>query len=354
MSPLVRKHSVTAGAIDKLDATEVRTDVIVTAVRTAAGALKLIAWQLVGDELVRRGEASGGPVGTVSVSVVGGRVATACRDSFGKMTLGLWDVSTDGQIQKADTAAAGTIERSTPIGLGSTSMATAVTEASGHLKVIGWSVSAGGELTRRGDASGGAAELVAADRWLDRRFVTALRNASGNLELIHWIFREDGTVDRLGEITAGAVGGLDVIRDHELTGSDHQVFMTAVRDSSGKLKLIAWRVTAEGPIERLTDFKPGMHCSKPSLVHIGVGRHAVAYVNDVNELRIQCFRWGVQADPGDPTVPTGHGFDLREGGVGGTASLVSAAEIGQTSCVTAVRDGNGNLKVILWTLEDSG
>lgn len=351
MSPLVRKHSISAGSIEALAATRVRDDMVVTAVRTTGGTLKLIVWELVGDELVRRGDASGGTVANVSICRVGHtRVCTSCRDGSGSLLLRLWDVTEEGEVQHRDTASAGAIGRSAPIGLGPSVMATPVTDSNGELKVIAWGVSDAGGLTRRGDASGGAADLVATDNW-GRRFITALRNASGNLELIHWVVQDTGQVDRLGEIAAGAVSGIGVIRHHSLAASDHQIFMTAVRDGSGKLKLIAWRANAEGSIERLGDLATDIGCSKPSVAPLALGRHVVAFVDSANELRIQCFRWGQQSDPANPGVPTGQAFTLAEEGSGGTASLVAAADVGNTGCVTAVRDANGNLKVILWNLE---
>jgi hypothetical protein len=139
---------------------------------------------------------------------------------------------------------------------------------------------------------------------------------------------------------------VDVIRHHESFSSVAQTFMTAVRGGSGNLKLIAWSATSEGPIERLGDLSvgPGSH---PSLIHVGAGRHAVAYRDGGGDLRVQCFRWGVQGTPSNPT----YAFELQEGAGAGSSSLVSAAKLPDDRCVTAVRASNGDLKMILWKLE---
>lgn len=347
MTSLVRKHSVDAGAITGLAATSVREDLVVTAVRTGEGKLKLIGWQVQGDQLIRRGDVTGGEVGTVSICAAGyERVATVCRNSSGDMSLVLWDVAADGDVSFSDAATAGNIGQAAPVGLGNSALATPVTDADGNLKVIAWAVSDDGKLTRCGDAGGGAASHLASDRWSTKRFVTAFRNSKGNLELIHWVVRPDGSVDRLGEAAAGAVTDVAIIRNHEGAAVDHHIFLTAVRDAGGLLKLIAWKAPAEGPVERLSDAVAGP-ARGVSVSHVGAGRYAAAYRDPEGDLRIQCFRWGATGTPSSVV----YDFTLAEVASAGEIHSVAVAEGPSTNCVTAVRTAAGNLKMILWELE---
>lgn len=346
MSTLVRKHSLTAGTIDALAVTRVHEETVVTAVRNGSGSLELIAWRVDGTALQRAGEATGGPVDDVSICQVGfTRVATACRDGdSGKLTLALWELSPDGQLHQTDSAGAGTMSKAAAVGLDDTLLATPLIDAAGNLKVIAWVVSDDGKLTRGDDGSGGGVSSIATAQWGGGRFVTAVRNASDKLELIQWDVQPDGEVERLGEATAGTVGSLDVIRNRFVFDANAQEFITAVSDSNSKLKLIAWEVRLDGSIHRLGDLT-GSSCSKPSLGHVGGTRYVVAHRGPEGKLRVQSFRWG--------TTPSGVGeFELIESASAGTASLVRATDPGQSgSLITALRNGSGDLQVILWALE---
>ncbi|HEX2295022.1 MAG TPA: hypothetical protein VHN37_06900 [Actinomycetota bacterium] len=351
MSPLVRKHSLTGGAIDALATAAVYEDWIVTAVRTGGGALKLIVWKNDGTELQRAGEVTVGPVEDLSACRMGyARVATACRGPSGKLSLALWQVTPEGDIHLTDSAGAGVMSKAAPVGLGETTLATPLIDSDGNLKVIAWAASDDGELTRCGDASGGRVSVIATDRWADGRFVTALRNASGDLELILWVVLPSGEVERLGEATAGSVSAVDVIRNNWVFSLEAQEFITAVRDADSRLKLIAWEARSDGAIERLGDLS-GPYCSKPSLAWLGITRHVVAYREADGDLRVQCFYWGAVSDPANPMVPTGDDFELRESAGAGAVSMIGVETAGTVHVATAVRNGSGNLQVILWALE---
>src|SRR3954454_13920802 len=101
-----------------------------------------------------------------------------------------------------------------------------------------------------------AAELAPQSMFGQPILVTALRNGSGNLELISWRLEANGNLTRLGDSCsqAGAVHSVAVI---SLGGN---LIVTAVQTTHsityahGNLKFIAWQISQNGgKITRIGD-----------------------------------------------------------------------------------------------------
>jgi hypothetical protein len=120
-----------------------------------------------------------------------------------------------------------------------------------------------------------------------------MRDGDGNLRLIAWGLSEEGFLTRLGTGTAGTIDHVAIV-----TGQGDSV-VAAMRNAEGNLQVIAWNISPIG------DVTPG-----PS-----------ATAGPVGELAATALR------------PTS--FDLQ-------------------TVVTAMQDGDGNLRVIGWRFHDSG
>ena len=96
-----------------------------------------------------------------------------------------------------------------------------------------------------GTAAGGA-DLITATLLEPDLVVTAVRNLSGNLLLIVWRIEPDGTLSRLNHENAQA-GEIDLIA---LTALDDSNVVTAVRDGSGNLLVIGWTIGSDGTVTR--------------------------------------------------------------------------------------------------------
>ena len=79
--------------------------------------------------------------------------------------------------------------------------------------------------------------------------VTAVRNGSGNLELISWRLEPNGTLSRLRDSgsQAGSVSRVTI------AAIDDSNVVTAVRNGGGNLELIGWSVASNGTLTRWGD-----------------------------------------------------------------------------------------------------
>jgi hypothetical protein len=194
-------------------------------------------------------------------------------------------------------AAAGAVGEVSAVTLTHTNrLVTSVRAGAGNLKVIVWDVDDAGAVKRRGDATDAAVNLVAASALSDHRLVTGVRDAGGNLKVIVWDVDSNGNVVRKGVATAGAISKIAIE-----TLSPTRV-ATAVRDGGGNFKVIVWDVDSNGNVARKGDGGAG-----------AVGLIAVT--------------------------------DLFEGG---------APLAGENRLFSAVSDGGGNLKVIVWDVNKDG
>ena len=87
---------------------------------------------------------------------------------------------------------------------------------------------------------------------LSGRVATAVQDSRGNLKVIAWDVDEDGSVTRRGDASAGAIG-LHAAANMTL----RRKFVTAVQDSRNNLKVIVWEVDAIGDVTRKGDASAG-------------------------------------------------------------------------------------------------
>jgi hypothetical protein len=217
---------------------------------------------------------------------------------------------TKTNIKLLERAGAGRATRITVQAFSNDQVLTAVRDGSGNLKLIGWLTPNGEKITRAADTEGQAGEvseialaLVSPPQSPVLRAITAVRDGSGNLKLISWEIGEQmKSITRLKhslETDAGAATHITLVAGVTSPNALGPVLITAIRADNGNLKLISWRLLPDGSFTRLGDSEQNMH----------------------------------QA---------------------GEVGLIAACSLGYNSVMTAVRAGNGDLKLIKWYVSDNG
>jgi hypothetical protein len=283
------------------------TPEFITAMKNGSGNLELIGWTVGDNTLTRAATAYAGAVSDVALTIVGRRAITAVRDGSGNLLLISWDC---------------------PNQLAS--------------------------ITRAGDSSAshtGTADLIAITPALpDFRqpiLVTALRNGSGNLELISWQLEANGSLTRLSDSGSHA-GGVDSVT---VTSVGPSLVVTAIQTthsilhSHGNLKLIAWRISPQ--ITRIGDAThlvgEAGEVSEVAVVPIsGFSGVLTAVKNGSDNLEV--IAWGVDATNGFKRLAD----NQSPHNTAGTASHVAITHAGslQSRYLTSMRRGSGDLELI--------
>jgi len=222
---------------------------LVTAVRTGAGNLKLIAWEAKQGGPIKRLGDSGDQAGKVKLIALSMPqrppgipdapfiALTAVRTASGKLKLITWGISPDGtRIDRLGDSGdrAGAV---TEIAIAETM--TAVRTASGNLKLINWQISPDGKTIQRvGEHEAGEATKIAIARYSPSRYVAAVRAGNGRLKLIAYDVSSTGTITRTGD--SGNLAG--AVSEIALATPEHNNLVTAVRDGSRKLFVISWKM----------------------------------------------------------------------------------------------------------------
>lgn len=220
-----------------------------------------------------------------------------------------------------------------------TKLVTAVRDGSGNLKLISWT-EAGVRLNGPGALAGAVSRISAVRVGGSSLMITAVRDGNGNLKVIAWSVPFNGQITRLGSAQAGAVSLISAVS----IPSGNRI-VTAVRDGSGNLKVIVWDVSTAGVITRLPGEGSAGAVTAISSAFIGIEATLLATaVRDGNgNLKIITWRLGV----------TGVLNRLQETSAGAVTEI-SVFPHGFNNLTTAVRDGGGNLKLIGWTVDANG
>ena len=275
----LNRDGAQADEVRDISATRLGTDRMVTAVRDGGGNLKVIAWAVPDDgQIALLGSSQAGEVSRISVAANpdGTRVVTAVRDGGGKLKLISWAVTPGGEVNRLGFEQAGEVDdiEATYVGSTGTLLATAVRDGSGKLTIITWRVATFGCIRRLDDVTAGKISEVAMTVHGENGLVTAVRDGGGNLKLIAWNVDQAGIITRLSDEQTGQAGTATRIAAFPLFGSQ---LMTAVRDGSDDLKVIAWE--ANNLNARLDDegaghvnliagcsFAPGVGAPEPEII----------------------------------------------------------------------------------------
>jgi hypothetical protein len=300
-SPYLRRTSAAAGTVGNIDTLFLSADRAVTAVIDSAGEAKLIAWDLDGiDQLERQGDIGAGPAKDVRIVEAASNYVLA-----------------------------------------------AVRTQSDDLKMIAYYVTPGGDFSLLSEHTAGriSALAMAATSAADAKAVTAVRDQSGNLKLIAWDidFSNGGipAVVRLGSASGGAVSALSISHARNF----HGVF-TAVRETGNTLKVIPWKLSSNGmTFTRGTHATSGTVGTQLAVAPLAQGVAAAATGSDGS---VRFITWSASS--------SGNITALRDEARAGTASEIRmiGTPLAGSNLTTAVRDGSGELLLIGWLMNDDG
>ena len=235
---------------------------VLTAMQNGSGNLELIGWVYKDGVMTRPAgaTATAGTSNEVALALIGRRAVTAVRSGSNNLLLISWDVPAGlgsitrlqpdkpGEAGEASNIAITAIKSTTFV---TAPLVTALRDGSGDLLLICWALNEDGTFTRKGDSNpppgkpkqAGAVSLVTITPVANNIVVTAVRNGSGDLELIAWRISEDcKTIQRLNLVgeTAGTVGEIALTTFHD-TETGQPGVITAVQNGAGDLLLIAWK-----------------------------------------------------------------------------------------------------------------
>lgn len=336
-----------AGFVGEIAAIKHQSSQVVTAVRTQASTLKLIAFRVNTNGSISRTGDSGNQAGraswiSIAKNTTGSRYVTAVRTASGNLKLISWDVNNAGTsiTRRGDSGnQAGRASMIKIVAVSENRFVAAVRTGSNRLKLIGWRLNSNGSLKRLAD-SGNAAGVVKDISMAELsggRVVTAVRTESGNLKLITWRVT-DSAIIRLGD-SGNQAGSARIIRVI-IDGFGNAV--TPVKQANNTLKLITWRINTSGSVHRLGDSDALAGETRGHDISMVSGNVITAVRTRAGNLKV--IVWGTDAN----------GVVSRIGdsdGLAGTASLITQNEelSGVPPIVTSVRTASSTLKLISWS-----
>jgi hypothetical protein len=175
------------------------------------------------------------------------------------------------------------------------------------------------------------------------RAVTSVIDSNGELLLISWELVGVDQLQRDEEIGAGAAKEARIVEV-----ADNYV-LAAVRTQSDDLKMIGYRVDAFGAFERIGDYTAGKISALGLAVTNQADRKAVTAVREQNG-NLKLIAWDIGFQNGvTPFVDR-----LGSASAGAVSALAISHARNFHGVFTAVREGGNTLKVIPWKLSSDG
>ena len=233
------------------------------------------------------------------------------------------------------TETAGAVSSAEPVFLGPGRAVTAVRNGLGNLQLIAWAAPMDNTLVRQGDIVEGSANNVKVVAVSANHVVAGVKDASGNLKLILYYVSNTGTFQRLDDVTADSVHSFDMTVTN---GSTKKVVVAMRRQSDDKLKVLVWDFENGGtphlqPAGSRLEGEITAVAVTGARNFLGVG---VAVRTAEQTLKLIPYR--LSAD--NSTIVRGADYEAVEVS---TALDITAIPRG---LVAAMRDGDGNLRVI--------
>lgn len=311
--------------------------------------------------LERTGDMERGEINALASTAIGAkRFVTAVRNAAGNLKLFVWEVDAkdgNGSVKLLDTIEGGATSK---IAAASLSVYRFVTVEckSGILKLTVWDVDDNGKVaerttkeTNKNDEIFQGEPTVAA--FSDNLVVTAVRDDKDRLKLISWKIRADGSyTTELMRMDSAIEEGEQVhkiaVAAYDPYPPNNGCLATAVTvnvaeggiDQYTKLKIINWRIKVDGRFDRLGDaYGDAAH----DVVATTLSHKRIVTATRDFENRLVVQTWDFDAQ-GDVYLHA----SASAGEIGGLdVTTLNAARI-----ITAVRDASGNLKLIVWDAID--
>jgi WD40 repeat protein len=333
-----------AGGITDVKVARLGADRAASAVRTAAGNLKVIVWDTEnnGREIIRRGSAEGEPVQEIAAGALSAsRLVTAIRTTTGHLRVIVWSVSSDGEtVTRLGEHDAAPVKELSLIKISSSRFATAVRTQEDALRLMVWEVTnQGATVSLLSHAFAGAISSISTVALGSSRLVTSFRSNQGKLKLIVWDLLDGGaTIQRRGEATAGPI--TKVVS--ATTSGSHVV--TAMRTAIGKLKVIRWEVSQDG--QKVTQ---DLETDAGHIQDL-----AMAATFDQSVMTAVVTHQGTFKNILWLPKPTEATFTRRGEREAGMTDRLDVDETDTGLIFSGVRTAGGNLKIITWWIGHGG
>ena len=189
----------------------------------------------------------------------------------------------------------------------------------------------------------GEVKAIAIDAFNDSEILTAVKNGSGNLELIAWrCAPTDTEVTRVSD--SGSQAGSIAEVALSVIG---RTAITAVRNGNGNLFMILWDVPL-GLASLTRTWDSGTTAGEASRIAMALlpSNIIVTAVRNGSG-NLELISWRLESN--------GTLSRLRDSGSqAGSVSRVTIAPVDDSNVVTAVRNGSGNLELIGWSVASNG
>ena len=337
-----RMDEYTGSAISDVKITRLADRRMASVVRLPSKTIEVTAWDVndSGRELIQKGSDQGEAVDAISVDALSStRLITAVRTDAGNLRVIGWDVATNSAtVNRRGSQEAGAVKEVSIFRLASDRFATAVQNTDDTLRLIVWQDD-GLTFSKLSETNAGVASSISTVALSGTRLATTLRTSGGALKVIVWELLDDGaTIDRRGEVTADDITAAVSVR---LSGSQLD---TAMRTAAGDLKVIRWAISGDGEtvtkerevsagqIQGVAMMSPGFDDAVVTSVitESGTLKHILWEPDTATSFN----RWGEEEAGGLDRLS----IDQVEGG----------------TFLSAVRLGNGDLKLIAWWIGSGG
>jgi hypothetical protein len=264
-----------------------------------------------------------------------------------------WTPVLDGEVEVGELVhgspflrAAGRVEDtiSETVALEVDNKAVTVVAAAGGIQINTYDYAAGAITPLSTRTIEGGSQLAAAEIGVSGDFVIAFRDTNGNLKLVGWTVSPGGILTRKGEASAGSVSKVAIAAAPTGLG-----VVTAVRDSGGILKVISWTVSNPlSSITRISSASGGpvtqLSITSTSLPFRGV---TIASRDLDGNLEVRTF-----------STTLGLVLAARDTEIAGPASNMQVGTVRVDAftehVITAMRDSEGDLRLIDWSMSSTG
>lgn len=247
-------------------------------------------------------------------------------------------------LRRADASAGAVRQTDTLFLSGNRAVIATIADSNRKLKLITWDLVGLETINRRGDVQAGAAKEVRLGEALGGFVLAAVRQADDVLTMIAYQVTPTGGLLRRSSRVAGKISALDMAT----TRGVNRRSITAVRDVDGNLKLIAWDVQLANngsvSIVRLGEATAGA-VSALSVTRAKNFSGVFTAVRD-GEGKLKVIPWRLSSDGGTFTRRT-------DAAAGAIDNLVDVAPLGK-GVAAAVKDADGSLRLITWSVSSSG
>ena len=295
-----RKGSASAGGVQKVSITGIGLNHVATAVITSGKKLKVIIWKIRENGDVERmkdadvNEEVNDVACCISRYNMGANyMATAVRLKNGSLKVHVWKTYADGRVALSDSADAGKVNSAksgiaTPglniSWIGASSLVTFVRDEDNSLRTVLWYFDEDNKLHKIQSTSAEESSpgVIAGCNVSREVALTAFQDSSKNLRLRAAGTPFDGKfIEHRGVSSAGSIS------DVAVCGMGTEMAVTGVKISGDKLKLILWNVTRYGGnIARAADKSANDVFSKLSMCPVNTNQFVTAMRDGSGNIKI--------------------------------------------------------------------